>query len=306
MNKIEEAKIILADLGVPTQQQNERSCLVLLALGNIKQTSAWSEITNEWLSTHKIIEFIGEQYETIYAENTRETIRKDTLHQFRDAAFIEDNGVSTNSPKYSYRLTEEFSALLKSFNSPCWQSHKNSFLKNHETLKQIYSSKKLISKIPIIINGTSYSLSSGQHNILQKAILEEFAPRFAPGSECLYIGDTTKRDLYKNSTILRKLGFAITLHDKMPDVVLYCRDKKWIYFIEAVTSSGPMSPKRIKELETMTAGVKAGKIYVTAFLNIAEFKKHVFELSWETEVWISDSPDHMIHLNGTKFLGPQK
>ena len=104
---------------------------------------------------------------------------------------------------------------------------------------------------------------------------------------------------------LRALGFEITLYDKMPDVVLYSKDKDWLNFIESVTSVGPMGPERIKEIEEMTTGVMAGKIYVTAFLDFKTFKKFSESLAWETEVWIDDMPDHMIHLNGDKFLGPR-
>lgn len=66
-----------------------------------------------------------------------------------------------------------------------------------------------------------------------------------------------------------------------------------------------MEPKHIKEIEEMTTGVTAGKIYDTAFLNFKTFKKFSETLTWETEVWIADMPDHMIHLNGDKFLGPR-
>lgn len=156
------------------------------------------------------------------------------------------------------------------------------------------------------INGKDFTFSPGDHNQLQKAIIEEFAPRFAPNSECLYVGDTIEKDLVKSEDKLCELGFTITLHDKMPDVVLYLQEKNWLYFIEAVTSVGPMEPKRIKEIEEMTTGVIAGKIYVTAFLDFKTFKKFSETLAWETEVWIADMPDHMIHLNGDKFLGPRK
>ena len=56
----------------------------------------------------------------------------------------------------------------------------------------------------------------------------------------------------------------------------------------------------------MTENISAGKIYVTAFLDFKTFKKFSETLAWETEVWIADTPDHMIHLNGDKFLGPRK
>lgn len=113
------------------------------------------------------------------------------------------------------------------------------------------------------------------------------------------------KDLVKNVEKLSGLGFEITLHDKMPDVVLYSAEKNWIYFVESVTSVGPMDPKRIREIEEMTQNVTAGKIYVTAFLDFATYKKFAESLAWETEVWLAEMPDHMIHLNGDKFMGPR-
>ena len=240
-----------------------------------------------------------------YAENSREIIRKQAMHHFRNAAFIEDNGKATNSPNYRYRLTDEMLHLIQSFGTADWERSLARFMENHDSLVDLYASKRTMRKMPVKINGEDFTFSPGKHNQLQKAIIEEFAPRFAPNSECLYVGDTTEKDLVKNVDKLCALGFEITLHDKMPDVVLYSEDKDWLYFIESVTSVGPMEPKRIKEIEEMTTGVTAGKIYVTAFLDFKTFKKFSETLAWETEVWIADMPDHMIHLNGDKFLGPR-
>lgn len=180
-----------------------------------------------------------------------------------------------------------------------------SFLEKHDSLSNLYASKKKMQKMPVRINNHDFTFSPGKHNQLQKAIIEEFAPRFAPESECLYVGDTIQKDMVKKVEKLSSLGFEITLHDKMPDIVLYREDKNWIYFIESVTSVGPMDSKRILEIEAMTQNVTAGKIYITAFLDFATFKRFSKELAWETEVWIADMPDHMIHLNGDKFLGPR-
>ena len=162
-----------------------------------------------------------------------------------------------------------------------------------------------MTKMPVKINENNFTFSPGKHNELQKAIIEEFVPRFAPGCECLYIGDTIKKDLVKNIDKLEELGFKITLHDKMPDVVLYREDTKWIYFIESVTSVGSMDSKRILEITEMTQNVNAGKIFVTAFLDFKTYKKFAETLAWETEVWFAELPEHMIHLNGDKFLGPR-
>lgn len=305
MGKIEEARKILSSLGMPNKQQADLCCYSLLAMLGITSKKKWNSATNEWIRIHDILVFTKEKYGTAYAENSRETFRKQAMHHFRNAAIIEDNGKATNSPNYRYRITEETLDLIKSYGSSEWESKLASFKENHESLVDLYASKKQMTKMPVKINGIDFTFSVGKHNELQKAIIEEFAPRFAPNSECLYVGDTIEKDLVKNVKKLAELGFEITLHDKMPDVVLYCEDKDWIYFIESVTSVGPMEPKRIKEIEEMTAKVESGKIYVTAFPDFKIFKKFSESLAWETEVWISDMPEHMIHLNGDKFMGPR-
>lgn len=305
MSKIEEAKEILCALRVPAKQQNNMCCCVLLALADLKEEQPWNSASNSWIRIHDVIAFANGNYGTTYAENSRETFRKEAIHHFRNAAFIEDNGNVTNSPKYCYRLTEEMLELIKSFGTDGWAENLNRFIANHDSLIDLYASKRKMRKMPVRINGAEFTFSSGKHNQLQKAIIEEFAPRFAPDSECLYVGDTTAKDLVKNEEKLHELGFEITLHDKMPDVVLYSESKDWLYFIEAVTSVGPMEPKRIKEINEMTEGVTAGKIFITAFLDFKTFKKFSDSLAWETEVWIADMPDHMIHLNGDKFIGPR-
>ena len=306
MPKLDEAREFLASVGMPKAQQADICALSILAMAGIKPDDDWKDATNEWIRIHDIIAFSNQYYGTTYAENSRETFRKQAMHRFRTAALIEDNGKATNSPNYRYRITDETLKVLKAWGSNSVEKQMNRFLAYHEKLVDIYASKKKMTMMPVKINGSDFQFSAGKHNELQKAIIEEFAPRFAPGSECLYVGDTTQKDLVKNVDKLKELGFSITLHDKMPDVVLYREDEDWIYFVESVTSVGPMDPKRIIEITDMTKGVKSGKIFVTAFLDFATYKKFADSLAWETEVWIADMPDHMIHLNGDKFLGPRK
>lgn len=305
MDKIEETREFLQNVGMPKAQQADICCYVILAMAGIKPNMTWGEATNEWIRIHDIIQFANTYYGATYAENSRETFRKQALHRFRTAALVEDNGKATNSPNYRYRLTDETLQMLKAVGTKQEQTELNRFLAYHEKLMDIYASKKKMTMMPVKINGLDFSFSAGKHNELQKAIIEEFAPRFAPNSECLYVGDTIEKDLVKNVDKLEKLGFEITLHDKMPDVVLYREDKDWIYFVESVTSVGTMDPKRILEIEEMTKDVKAGKVYVTAFLDFKTYKKFSEELAWETEVWIAEMPEHMIHLNGDRFMGPR-
>ncbi len=310
MDKLEYAKSLLTQIGMPQKQQSDLCALALLAMAGMKRETQWSNATNEWIRIHDIIRFIADNYNVIYAENSRETFRKQAMHPFRTAALIEDNGMPTNSPNYRYRITNEFLNVIKEINeySSCAAVPGvalTMFVSNHESLSQIYASKKKMQKMPVRINHQDFTFSPGKHNELQKAIIEEFAPRFAPNSECLYVGDTIQKDLVKNVAKLSELGVEITQHDKMPDVILYREDRNWIYFIESITSVGPMDPKRILEIESMTKSMRAGKIFISAFLDFSTFKKFSDKLAWETEIWIADMPDHMIHLNGDKFLGPR-
>lgn len=306
MNKMEEAKEFLKEIGMPRAQLSDICCLSLLALAGLKPEMKWNEAINKWIRIHDIIAFVNEFYGKQYAENSRETFRKQAMHHFRTAALIEDNREATNSPNYRYRLTEEVLQLLRNFGLQSWDENISKFMINHEKLIDTYESKKKMTMMPVHINDSDLKFSPGKHNQLQKAIIEEFAPRFAPGARCLYVGDTIKKDLVRNTDKLHQLGIEITLHGKMPDVILYRDDKNWIYFIESVTSVGPISPKRIIEISEMTKKVTAGKIFVTAFPDFATYKRFSESLAWDTEAWIADRPEHMIHMNGDKFMGPRK
>lgn len=137
-----------------------------------------------------------------------------------------------------------------------------------------------------------------------REILEQFAPRFAPGSEVIYFGDTGSKEGYFDRARLEELGVKVDRHGKMPDVVLYFARREWLILIESVTSHGPVDPKRHNELEELFKEAKAGLVYVTAFPNRSTMGRYLSEISWETEVWCADSPTHLIHFDGERFLGP--
>ena len=221
MAKLQEAKKFLADIGMPVKQQADICGYALLALAGLGEDAPWQEADNSWQRIHDMLGFIGNAYQEKYAENSRENFRKQALHHFRLAAVIEDNGRATNSPKYMYRLTYEALEVLQSMGKEDYGGKVKDFLRDHVKLIDLYESKKKMLMMPVKVNGKRLMLSTGAHNTLQKAIIEEFGARFAPGAECLYVGDTTNKDLVKNDTKLSRLGLAITSHDKMPDVVLY-------------------------------------------------------------------------------------
>ena len=309
MGKLEEAKGILSAIGMPKGQMNDRSAYVLLALAGVKEDISWSKAAISAMRVVDTMNFMAENYGKEYKPNTRETIRKDTLHQFVEGAVAQKNTDAinrpTNSPNYSYYLTNEMLLLIKTYGTSKWQKALKAFVAEKGTLIDKYSQQRNYAKVPVIVNGQEFSFSAGEHNELQKAIIENFAAYFAKGAEVLYIGDTEKKDLVKNREMLEMLGVEVTDHDKLPDVILYSRQKDWLYFIEAVTSVGAVSVKRMSEIERITLKCKSGKIYVTAFPNKKIYKKFVDELAWDTEVWIAEMPQHLIHLNGDRFIGPR-
>jgi len=90
----------------------------------------------------------------------------------------------------------------------------------------------------------------------------------------------------------------------MPDVILYHTTKDWLVLVEAVTSHGPIDPKRRQDLAALFQDAKPGLIFVTAFLTRQAMREYLPFISRETEVWVAESPDHLIHFNGERFLGP--
>lgn len=319
MSKVDEAKRILEALGLPKKQQNVPSALALLALCNLKEEDEWSKakavsmsvVGNKENAKYKgIIRFIAENYNAHYAENSRETFRRYTLHQFVQAGIAirnpENPGLPTNSKYNHYGLSPEALEVVKSYNSRNWNKKIKQFSENTGSLREKYNKQRAFSKIPLKLkDGTELSFSPGKHNQVQISVIEAFAPRFAPGADLLYVGDTANKTLYIDANGWEELGILIDEHSKLPDVVLYDKNKKWLFLIEAVTSHGPFSPKRIMEMENMFQNCQASKIFITAFPDFKEFKKHSAEIAWETEVWLSELPDHMIHYNGDKFFGPK-
>lgn len=319
MKKISEAKQILAALGLPKSLHNDRSALTLLALCNLRKKDGWenAKAINMSVVGNKnnpkyagILRFIADYYDVDYAENSRETIRRQTLHQLVQARIVDHNPenprLPTNSKDNHYRITKEALSVIKSFNKKSWGSKVKRFKEKFGTLQDAYNRKQQMKKISLQWkDGVELKLSPGRHNEVQAAVLKEFATRFAQASELLYIGDTSNKELFKDEDKLKILGISLDQHGKLPDIVLYDAKKNWLFLIEAVTSHGPISPKRLLELENLLTDCRLGKIYVTAFNDFIEFRKHINNIAWETEVWLVESPDHLIHFNGDRFIGPR-
>ncbi|MFH0990287.1 MAG: BsuBI/PstI family type II restriction endonuclease [bacterium] len=311
MSKIKEAQTILKEFGLPAAQQNDISALTLLALCGVTEANTWKDAQRSSLTATKgIMAFMAKRYKRRYAPNTRETVRRQVLHQFVQARLADYNPdnpqLPVNSPNAHYAVSKPALEVIKTFGTKKWQSAVTTFKAEVGELKKRYVKDRDLTLIPLkLSDGRIIRLSAGRHNQVQAAVVNEFASRFAKGSILLYLGDAAKKDLHLDSKMLKKLGIPIDQHNKLPDVVIYEPNKNWLYLIEAVTSHGPITPKRILELEEFLKNCLAGRVYVSAFPDFAEFKRHTSDLAWETEVWIMEHPDHMIHFNGDKFIGPR-
>jgi hypothetical protein len=306
---IEAAHQIIVSLGLPRAQQNERSALSLLALLNLTPGKPWAKAENPLVGITPIMDWAREHYGKEYAPNTRETFRRQTMHQFRDAGVALYNPDKpdrpVNSPKAVYQIEPAALKLLRSFGTRQWHDNLAAYLSEHETLVAKYAKERGQNRIPVeIAPGKKITLSPGEHSELIRTIIEDFAPRFAPGSVLVYAGDTGDKWGYFEATLLAELGVNVDSHGKMPDVVLHFTKKNWLLLVESVTSHGPVDGKRHAELAKLFAGSKAGLVYVTAFPNRAIMGRYFGEIAWETEVWVADAPSHLIHFNGVRFLGP--
>ena len=311
MASVDDTQEILKALGMPPAQCNRMSGLTLLALCGLTPEAPWTAAERRRCSVTKgIMDYLKEHYGVAYAPNTRETVRRQVLHQFVQGRIADNNpfepSLPTNSPRSHYAITEETLEVVRSYGSKEWDAEVEKFRREQGTLVARYVRAREHSRVPIKTpDGQELQLSPGKHNAVQKAIIEEFAPCFAPGARLLYLGDTAKKNLLVARADLAALGIPITDHDKLPDVLLYDAQQDWLFLVEAVTSHGPISPKRLVELEELLSACPAGPIYVSAFPDFREFRKHMNQIAWETEVWLCDTPDHLIHYNGDRFLGPR-
>jgi BsuBI/PstI restriction endonuclease domain/BsuBI/PstI restriction endonuclease HTH domain len=314
---INEALDILESAGIPFDNKTEKGlqsmAMAFLAVAGV--TKSWKEAKgqndNRHLKTRDIIKYINENYEENISPGSYDDMRRKHLKLLVNADLILNSAqkpnAATNDPTRGYTVASEFKELITFYNSKQWEIKLKLFNKNRPSLAEIMQRKREIPKIPITIpGGQILEFSQGGHNQLQREVIDEFLPRFGNGCELLYIGDTSNKYLLRLDDKLSKLGFFQLSHDELPDIIAYDSKKNWLYLIEVVYSSGPMSEERVFELNKMLSKCKADLIFVTAFTSRTDYKKYAADIAWESEVWLADNPDHMIHFNGNKFLGPYK
>lgn len=307
--RIDEAVKILIALGFPAMQQNERSALTLLALLGLKPSDKWSNASNPMIGITPMMDYFAKEYGKHYQPNSRETVRRQTVHQFREAGLILQNPDNparpVNSGKTVYQISPLALALLRTYDSEDWENNLVKYLDSVGTLQAKYAQTRQMNRLPVTLpDGKEVTLSAGGQNVLIVKIIEDFCANFTPGGTVLYIGDADEKWAVFERGAFAELGLDFDLHGKMPDVVVHMKERNWLVLVEAVTSHGPVNAKRLDELKSLFKGSSAGLVFVTAFPDRKTMNKYLAEIAWETEVWVAEAAEHLIHFNGERFLGP--
>lgn len=306
--RVSEALELLIAVGLPREQRNERSALTLLALADVKPRTLWKSATAPLRRITEIMDWMREHYGVAYAPNTRETIRRQTVHQFVQHGLLIENPDQPerpiNSPKWCYQLAPAAMPLLHSYGTAALKKNLAVFRKNPAVGSLVARHRELPREIVKMPDGTTIELSAGGQNTLIRSIIEDFAPRFVRSPQVLLLGDAANKEIISNDEALAKIGVVLPKRGKAPDVLIHDGGRDWLIVVEAVTSHGPVDQKRKNELTTLFAKARPGLVFVSAFPDRKTFTRFHAAIAWETEVWIADTPDHMIHFNGERFLGP--
>jgi len=307
--KLGDAMEILRALGFATRQSNEVASYTLLALLDLKPLQPWNEAAEPLRGITPIIDFVAREFGVRYAPNTRETIRDEAVKYFVEAGMVirnpDDPSRPTNSGKTVYQIEPNALELIRTLGTLEWSGKLKSYLAARGRIRKELLRERKLARIPVKLpTGKTVTISPGGQNPLIKTVVEEFCTRFMAGGTVLYIGDAEDKFLHLEAEYLKRLGVEIPAPAKMPDVVVHDSRRNWLVLIEAVTSAGPVDGKRRKELKDLFAGCSAGLVFVTAFSTRDVMRSFLTQISWETEVWVAEDPEHLIHFNGERFLGP--
>lgn len=307
--KVSEASEILKAIGMPKPQTNEISALTLLSLLGLRPDDSWSNAQEPLMGVHGMLQYFKENYGKEYAENTRETVRRRVLHQFCQAnvAIInpDDPERPINSGKTVYKIEPDTLELVKTFGTKLWPENLKKFLSTRKTLVETYNGRKKGEGLHVELpDNQQFILTYGGQNVLVKDIIEQFIPQYIRSPKVLYMGDTGNKFLFYDKKSLESLNVFLEPHGQIPDVIVLDQKRNWLCLIEAVSSHGPIDGTRRVFLEKLFKSSSAPPVYITAFPDREAMKKYLPVISWHTEVWAADSPDHLIHFNGERFLGP--
>ena len=305
---INSALFMIESFGVPmggmTERQRTKTAMDFLALANMRRGKKWpdaADVTTVKLGTREIIAYVNRHFGEKISRGSYDDIRRKDLKPLIQAGVVEHSKPESarNDPGRGYGLSARYCKAVRAFGTPEWSGMLSGVAK---VPKPPAGPKRMAVEIP---DREHVYLSLGDHNILQKRIIEDMMPVFCPrDTGILYLGDSARKQIINEGEKLGQLGFAEVGHGLLPDVVAYSKAKDWIYLIEAFNTSNPISDTRKADMEKLTEKCTAKVIFITAFLDRTAFRKEIANIAWATDVWLADTPEHMIHFDGTRFLEP--
>jgi type II restriction enzyme len=308
---------ILESVGQPvhsyTARVAEKVAFAFLALGDLSPGDAWSrtrDITQHELTTRGILRWAREHYGEVRSDGSYDYVLRVDLRDMLTSGLVQNTGrlagKSYNDSTRGYGLEPGFARLVRTYGSPQWENSLRTFLSNRPAFAEAAGQPRVVA---MTVEGRSLDgreirleLGPGGHNDLIKDSVDEFLGRWAPDAVLLYLGDADDRDLWRDESALESLG--IDLEDVLPDVLAFSPSRGWLIVIEAVHSRGPVSHEKHRRFQEILHNWAERVVYVTTFADRAGFRRFIAEIAWETEVWLAAEPEHLIHFNGERFLGP--
>jgi len=184
---VDNALKILISLGMPRGQQNERSALCLLALLDLRPDRNWVKARRPLIGITPMMDWIRVHYKKDYKWGSRETIRRQTMHQFVDAGIAIYNpdkpGRPVNSPAAVYQIEPSALALLRTFDTKAWSANLTAYLARRQTLAAGYARERKQTLVPVqIAPGNEITLSPGSHSELTRQSLKISEPALSPAA----------------------------------------------------------------------------------------------------------------------------
>jgi len=239
---INHTLFILDKFGIPidgTSRRLERMAIAFLAISDvksIKDIKSAKDLDNGYsLKTRAIIEYVNEHFQENISSGSYDDIRRKDLKLLVVGGIVlqSNPNSATNDSTRGYGLNPLYAALLRKYPSKNWEQIVQNKLKHIEPIAEKLKRKRTIKKVPVQLpSGKKLKFSTGLHNDLQKAIIEDFLPRYGYNSKVLYVGDTADKYLHLDKKTLRQLNFFDISHEELPDVIAYSAERNWLYLIE--------------------------------------------------------------------------
>ncbi len=313
---IREALHIVESLGVPTNDltaiRREKIAMALLAVGDVKSSNEWAKIKDAnksyAVTTKQMIDFYNQHLEDSTSKGSYDYVLRHGLKRLLIAGIVVQSKPDSNlsDSTRGYKISVEYSKIIRTYQQKDWAQQVSIFNRSHKTYAERLAQTRDIPKITVrTADGQEFQLKDGEHNLIQQQIIQEFLPRFGYAAKILYCGDSdNKYGVINETDAMANLGISDISQGKLPDVVAYSESKDWIFLIEAYHSSNPITAERKYELEQMMGSAASKCVFVTAFSNYESYRSCPEDIAWESEIWIATEPDHMIHRNGHRFMGP--